>query len=31
MFLVNELTPTHEMKVQLTNDISQLKTIVSRL
>jgi hypothetical protein len=31
MFLVNELAATREMNVQLTNDISQLKTTVSRL
>ncbi|MFY0779060.1 hypothetical protein AB1K18_01880 [Peribacillus simplex] len=31
MFLVNELAATREMNVQLTNDMSQLKTKVSRL
>jgi predicted nucleic acid-binding Zn-ribbon protein len=31
MFLVNELAATREMNVQLTNDISELKTKVSRL
>jgi hypothetical protein len=31
MFLVNELAATREMNVQMTNDISQLKTTVSRL
>ena len=31
MFLVNELAATREMNVQLTNDMSQLKTTVSRL
>jgi chromosome segregation ATPase len=31
MFLVNELAATREMNVQLTNDMSQLKTSVSRL
>jgi NADH dehydrogenase/NADH:ubiquinone oxidoreductase subunit G len=31
MFLVNELAATREMNVQLTNDMSQLKTNVSRL
>ena len=30
-FLVNELAATREMNVQLTNDMSQLKTTVSRL
>ena len=30
-FLVNELAATREMNVQLTNDMSQLKTSVSRL
>jgi biotin operon repressor len=30
-FLVNELAATREMNVQLTNDMSQLKTAVSRL
>ncbi|MFS0638815.1 hypothetical protein AB1K84_23265 [Mesobacillus foraminis] len=31
MFLVNELAATREMNVQLTNDMSELKTKVSRL
>ncbi|MEI2469147.1 hypothetical protein ACIQX3_11520 [Peribacillus frigoritolerans] len=31
MFLVNELAATREMNAQLTNDMSQLKTKVSRL
>jgi NADH dehydrogenase/NADH:ubiquinone oxidoreductase subunit G len=31
MFLVNELAATREMNVQLTNDMSQLKTKVSQL
>ena len=31
MFLANELAATREMNVQLTNDMSQLKTTVSRL
>ena len=31
MFLANELATTREMNVQLTNDMSQLKTTVSRL
>ncbi|MFY0800521.1 hypothetical protein [Peribacillus frigoritolerans] len=31
MFLVNELAATREMNVQLTNDMSQLKTKISRL
>ena len=31
MFLVNELAATREMNVQLSNDMSQLKTKVSRL
>jgi chromosome segregation ATPase len=31
MFLVNELAATREMNVQLTDDMSQLKTSVSRL
>ncbi|MFE4708384.1 hypothetical protein [Peribacillus simplex] len=31
MFLANELAATREMNVQLTNDMSQLKTKVSRL
>lgn len=31
MFLVNELMTTREMNVQLTNDMSELKTKVSRL
>ncbi|MDQ0221162.1 hypothetical protein ELQ35_10750 [Peribacillus cavernae] len=31
MFLVNELAATRDMNVQLTNDMSQLKTTVSRL
>jgi chromosome segregation ATPase len=31
MFIVNELAATREMNVQLTNDMSQLKTTVSRL
>jgi chromosome segregation ATPase/biotin operon repressor len=31
MFLVNELAATREMNVQLTNDMSQLKTTVARL
>jgi predicted transcriptional regulator len=31
MFLVNELAATREMNLQLTNDMSQLKTKVSRL
>ena len=31
LFLVNELAATREMNVQLTNDMSQLKTSVSRL
>jgi hypothetical protein len=31
MFLVNELAATREMNVQLTNDMSQFKTTVSRL
>jgi hypothetical protein len=31
MFLVNELAATREMNVQLTNDMSHLKTTVSRL
>jgi biotin operon repressor len=30
-FLVNELAATREMNVQLTNDMSQLKTTISRL
>jgi hypothetical protein len=31
VFLVNELVATREMNAQLTNDVSQLKTKVSRL
>src|SRR4051812_33654242 len=31
MFLVNEIAATREVNVQLTNDMSQLKTTVSRL
>jgi NADH dehydrogenase/NADH:ubiquinone oxidoreductase subunit G len=31
MFLVNELAAAREMNIQLTNDMSQLKTTVSRL
>ncbi len=31
MYVVNELAATREMNVQLTNDMSQLKTTVSRL
>jgi hypothetical protein len=31
MFLTNELAASHEMNVQLTNHMSQLKTTVSRL